>query len=173
MTTTSISTLLLPDTLLFRGSISRCCIAGFHTYDYEPGDSSNGNVEKRYVTNYSGWFQPGLWLDGTGDVTPLSHEMSEIFNDPFVFSDSIHDLTPWWLSANGQCQDNLEVGDVVERLPKQFYPITMNGMIYHLQNEALLQWFEGKQSDAIDGAYSYPNESVLTNPMVSQKPFCQ
>jgi hypothetical protein len=53
------------------------------------------------------------------------------------------------------------------------YLIVINGMTYHPQNEALLQWFEGKPSDALDGAYSYPNESVLMSPMVSQNYRCQ
>jgi len=47
-------------------------------------------------------------------------------------------------------------------LPHATYPITMNGMTYHPQNVALLPWFEFQSpSTAIDGAYSYPDESTL------------
>ena len=148
---------------LYVNDPSNCCILGFHTYDFEPGIPSNSNLERRYVLNYSSWISPGLFGGGFEDVTALSHELSETFNDPFVASDGIHNVTPWWLSPNGNCQDDLEVGDVIEGLPNGVYPITMNGMTYHPQNEALLQWFEFEApSSAISGAYSYPNIGTLT-----------
>ena len=107
-------------------------------------------------------------------MTALSHEVNETFNDPFVASDFTHNITPWWLAPNGNCQDDLETGDVIEGLPNGVYPLTMNGFPYHPQNEALLQWFEFKSpSDAIDGAYSYPNESTLTALSVPQNFVCQ
>jgi hypothetical protein len=47
------------------------------------------------------------------------------------------------------------------------------GMVYHVQNEALLQWFAGQTpSTAINGAYSYP-DPVLTTPSVSRNPGCK
>lgn len=63
---------------------------------------------------------------------------------------------------------------MIEDLPDATYPITMHGFTYHPQNEALLQWFEFQQppSTAIDGAYSYPDESVLTGPSAPQNPGC-
>jgi hypothetical protein len=80
-----------------------------------------------------------------------------------VAFDGIHNVTPFWLSPNGNCQDDLEVGDVIEGLPNDVFPITMNGRTYHPQNEALLQWFEFQSpSSALDGAYSYPNTGTLT-----------
>jgi hypothetical protein len=57
----------------------------------------------------------------------------------------------------------MEVGDVIEVFPNPTYPVTIGGVTYHPQTVALLPWFEFQQnSSAIDGAYSYPNESVLT-----------
>jgi hypothetical protein len=80
-------------------------------------------------------------------------------------SDGIHGRAPWWLSPNGNCQDNMEAGDVIENLPDGVYRVTQNGFTYHPQNEALAQWFDmGQPSDALDGAFSHPNESVLTSP---------
>ncbi len=39
--------------------------------------------------------------------------------------------------------------------------------LYHPQTEALLQWFEmGKTSDAIAGAFSYPDTTALTQSAV-------
>ena len=92
---------------------NNCCILGFHTYDLEQGGPTNGFLEKRYVVNYSSWISPGIFSDPTvGDVTALSHELSETFNDPFGSN-----ATPWWLSPNGNCQNNLKDGDVIEGLP--------------------------------------------------------
>lgn len=174
ITTKDISTFLFPNTYLyFNGDPNQCCVLGFHTYDFEPGDPSNGNREKRYVVNYSAWISPGLFGSAFVDVTALAHEIAETFNDPFVVSDNKHNLTPWWLSPNGNCQDDLEVGDVIEGLPHATYPVKMNGMTYHPQNEALLPWFEFQSpSTAIDGAYSYPNEKTLPSLSPIQLPGC-
>jgi hypothetical protein len=167
--TTDISTFLFPNTFLYFGNDpfapGACCVIGFHTYDLEPGDEKNGLREKRYVLNYSSWISPGTFGDPTfADVAALSHEMSETFNDPFT-----NNATPWWLSPNGNCQNNLETGDVIEGLPNAQYPIVLNGNTYHPQNEALLQWFAGvTPSTAISKAYSYPDTNVLTSASVSQ-----
>ena len=173
ITTKDISTFLFPATYLPAGN--NFFIIGFHSYDFEPGDASNGNRERRYILSYSSWIKPGFFHNPNFlDVTALSHEVAEIFNDPFVASDGIHNITPWWLSG-GNCQNNLEVGDVIEGLPNATQAITMpNGTTYHPQNEALLQWFEFQSpSSAIHGAYSYPNESTLTALSAPQKAGCQ
>lgn len=177
ITTKDLSTFLFPPAFLFiptkNGNV--CCIGGFHTFDPEPGDATNGNALRVFVFNYSTWFPAGFFRDKTIlDVTGLSHEVSETFNDPFVTGDGVHDVTPWWLSPNGGCQDDLEVGDVIEGLPNQVFPITMpNGFTYHPQNEALLQWFEFQSpSSAINGAYSYPDITTLTALSAPQKAGC-
>lgn len=163
VTTKDISTFLFNNVYLFQGTPSNCCILGYHTYDVEPGDASNGNQERRYVLNYSSWILPGLFGGGFSDVTATSHEVAEIYNDPFVVSDGVHDATPWWRAPNGLCQNNLETGDVIEGVAKAVFPVQMNGYTYHPQNEALLQWFEFQtNSDAFKGAYSYPDITTLT-----------
>jgi hypothetical protein len=164
ITTKDMATFLFPNTFLyFDGDPNQCCVLGFHSYDFEPGDANNGNKEKRYVLNYASWISPGLFGGGFEDVTALSHEVAETYNDPFVTSDNLHNITPWWLSPNGNCQDDLEVGDVIEGLSQGVFPVTMNGRTYHPQNEALLQWFEFQSpSTALGGAYSYPNQNTLT-----------
>ena len=161
ITTGDMSTFLFPDTYLFDSG--GCCILGYHSYDLEPGDASNGWRERRYVMNYSSWISPGLFGDSFVDVTALSHELMETFSDPFV-----NNATPIWVAPNGLCQNNLESGDVIEGLPNATFPMTMNGMTYHPQNEALLQWFAGQSpSSAYKHAYSYPDTTVLTSPAVS------
>ena len=166
--TRDISTFLFPNSFLYSGK--NCCVIGFHTYDLEPGDATNGWRERRYVVNYSSRVSPGLFRDPTfTDIVALSHEMAETFNDPFV-----NNATPWWLAPNGNCQNNLETGDVIEGLPNaQFPPMVLNGRTWHPQNEALLQWFAGQTpSSAIHGAYSYPNTDVLTSAAKSQNFNC-
>jgi hypothetical protein len=173
ITTKDISTFFFPPAFLFftENNMIRCCIGGFHAFDFESGDASNGNAPRLFVLNYSTWFPPS---SSTADVTGPSHEISETFNDPFVTFDGVHDVTPWWKSPNGNCQDDLEVGDVIEGLPRQTFPITMpNGFTYHPQNEALLQWFEFQSpSSALDGAYSYPDITTLTVLSAPQKAGC-
>ena len=59
ITTKDISTFLFPNTYLyFNGNPKDCCVLGFHSYDFEPGDPTNGNRERRYVVNYSAWISP-------------------------------------------------------------------------------------------------------------------
>ncbi len=171
ITTRDISTFLFPNTFLYSPPYPTggCCIIGFHSYDVEPGSAANGWLEKRYVMNYSSWVTPGIFSDPNfGDVTPLSHELTETFNDPFV-----NNTTPFWLSPNGQCNDILENGDVIEGLPNAEYPIRRDERTYHPQNVPLLQWFAGvTPSTAIGGAYSYPDKTVLPTANVSQQFGC-
>ncbi len=174
MTTSDMTTLLFPNAFLyFNGDPSQCCVLGYHSFDYEPGIPANGNRLRFYVMNYSSWISPGLFGGGWGDVTAFSHEIAETFNDPFVSFDGVHNITPWWLSPNGNCQNDLEVGDVLEGLPSFTFPMTMHGFTYHPQNEALLPWFEFRSpSFALHGAYSYPDETVLTALSSPQKAGC-
>jgi hypothetical protein len=176
ITTKDVSTFFFPPAYLFipTSKGNACCIGGFHMFDFESGDAKNGNLPRFFVLNYSTWDQP-IFVDPTTlDVTGLSHEISETYNDPFVAFDGVHDITPWWQAPNGNCQDNLEVGDVIEGIPHQAFPITMpNGFTYHPQNEALLQWFEFQSpSTALFGAYSYPDVATLTALSAPQKANC-
>ena len=165
ITTKDLPTFLFDNIVLYVGNPANCCIIGFHTYDCEPGDSKNGNRDRRYVLNYSSWISPGLFLFGFQDITPLSHEINETFHDPFV-----NNATPWWLSIDpftggGNCQNNLETGDVVEVLSSlsPTYSIAMNNRTYHPQNEANFNWFARQSpSKANLGAYSFPDEDTLT-----------
>jgi hypothetical protein len=175
ITTKDVSTFLFPPAYLFIPTPqgNECCILGFHSFDYESGDARNGNLPRFFVLNYSAWDAPVFGAEFL-DVTGLSHEISETYNDPFVAFDGVHDITPWWLSPNGNCQNDLEVGDVIEGLPHATFPITMpNGYTYNPQNEALLQWFEFQSpSTALFGAYSYPDVNTLTALSAPQKAGC-
>jgi hypothetical protein len=167
--TRDISTFLFPNAYLYTNqNPNDCCILGYHTYDVEPGTPANGFREKRYVMAYASWISPGLFGPSFVDITALSHEMSETFNDPFV-----NNATPWWLAPNGNCQNNLETGDVIEGLPNATFPIVLHGATWNPQNEALLQWFASvSPSSAIHHSYSYPDPTVLPVANVSQNPGC-
>jgi hypothetical protein len=165
-TTDSFNLPLLPNTFLFsfnpnnplqRGS---CCVLGFHTY------FTDGAVpESRWITQFASWISPGIFGGGFNDVTAISHEIAETFNDPFV-----NNITPrWHFPGSTACQGNLETGDPVEVLANATFPVTLKNKgvetTYHPQTEALLQWFaETVPSDALHGAYSYPDLTALTAP---------
>ena len=143
-----------------------CCVLGFHTFFFDPPTVP----QDRWVTLYASWISPGIFGGGFQDVTALSHEISESFADPFV-----DNATPKWqfpgVPANDfqDCQANLEEGDPIEVLSSATIPIAIkNGkamFTYHPQNIPLVQWFEmGATSNAIDGAFSYPDNTALIAP---------
>lgn len=164
ITTRSISTFLFPNTFLYaHGDPNQCCVLGFHTYDFEPGDEHNGFRQKRYVLTFASWISTGIFSPEFQDITALSHELTETVSDPFVASDGVHGLTPWWYSLNGHCQNDLEVADAIEGLIGAAFPIHMSNRTYHPQNVALLPWFEFQNpSSAVAGAYSFPDATLLT-----------
>jgi hypothetical protein len=157
---------LFPNTFLFNLNVNNpnvpggCCVLGFHTF-FRDG----AFPESRWVTQYASWISPGLF-GGLQDVTALSHELAESYADPFL-----NNATPNWQfpgqPANSKvCQANLEEGDPIEVLANIAAPIEVKekgfDFTYHPQNIPLLQWFEmGQTSSAIDGAFSFPNETVL------------
>jgi hypothetical protein len=171
--TSDLTTFLLPNTFLFRDGDINNIVSGFHNYDARPGDRSNGFRERRYVMNYSTWVSPGLvaalFGRGFSDITALSHQLVDTFNDPFLSN-----ATPWWLgAAPGQCGNVLEGGDVLQSLGDPTFPIAMNGFTYHPQNVALLPWFAGaRRSPAIGGAFSYPDTTLLTAAAAPQQASC-
>jgi hypothetical protein len=166
VTTDAINLPLFPNTYLFsfnranpqqRGS---CCTLGFHTYF-----TDGASPEHRWITDYASYISPGIFGGGFEDVTAISHEISETFNDPFV-----NNATPrWHFPGSTACQGNLETGDPVEVLANATFPVTLKNAgvstTYHPQTEALLQWFaQTSPSDALHGAYSYPDLTALTAP---------
>ncbi len=159
MTTKDVTTLLFNNVYLYQGDVSNCCVLGFHTYDFEPGIPSNGNLPRLYVFNYASYIGTGLFTGGFEDITALSHELSELFNDPFV-----DNATPWYLSPSGLCQNNLETGDAIEGLSSNVtFSIQKHGRTYHPQNIPLFQWFAFESpSSSANGAYSFPDETTLT-----------
>lgn len=162
-TTDAMNYHVYPNTFLFslvdeQGDLA-CCTVGFHEFIFDPTTSP----EQRWIYSFTPWISPGVLGPGVQDVTAFSHETSEALNDPFG-----NNIVPTWQFPGlpGVCQANLETGDPVEVLPNSTVPIvTREGnevFQYHPQTEALLQWFEiGNPSNAIGGAFSYPNTTAF------------
>jgi len=137
-------------------------VIGFHTFFLENGVTP----QPRWLFTFASWISPGIFGPGFQDVTALSHELAETFADPFI-----NTRTPNWqfpnVPANAKiCQNNLEEGDPIESLATESVPITIRErnevFTYHPQIIPLLQWFEmGTKSDAIGGAFSYPDTTAL------------
>jgi hypothetical protein len=170
-TTNAINYQVWPNTLLFSidstGKPSTCCVLGFHNFIFDPTQTP----EPRWIFAFASWISPGLFSPGVQDVTALSHETSEAFNDPFGNTAVPRWQFPGQPATSTVCQGNLETGDPVEVLPNSTVAIQLRErkevFVYHPQTEALLQWFEmGATSDAIGGAFSYPNTTVLTQSAV-------
>jgi hypothetical protein len=153
-----------PNTFLFsvidEQGDTNCCVLGFHEYIFDP----TVFPAPRWIYSYASWISPGIFGAGFQDVTALSHETSEALNDPFG-----NNIVPTWQFPGlpGSCQANLETGDPVEVLPVATVPLPVKEkgktFVYHPQTEALLEWFEiGSPSNAIGGAFSYPDTSALT-----------
>lgn len=147
-------------------NLNTCCVGGFHNA-FESGSTNNKIFVQTFafatsldtaVATFT-FGDPGVFAD----INPLSHELGELLNDPFV-----NNITPRYQLPGlppGACQGNLEVGDNVENLQPDYTMITLNGFTYHPQTLSLLQWFEGiSPSDAFNADYSYPDATRLTQP---------
>ncbi len=123
-------------------TLSNCCIGGYHNA----------------VTDTAG-LQTYIWSTETDsgiergfgeDVSALSHEMLEWFNDPFT-----NNTVPNWISPIAPqygCNNSLEVGD-----PLVGVVFTVSGFSSdHLQDMALFSWFARKSKPiSINGLYTY------------------
>ena len=172
-TTNALNTTMFPNTFLFSLNVNNpntpggCCVLGFHTFFFDPSVTP----QPRWVTAYASWISPGLFGAGFQDVTALSHETAEEFGNPFLDNAAPNWQFPGQPANSKVCQNNLEEGDPIEVLPNATIPITVKEgkfqFTYHPQNIPLLQWFEmGPTSNAIDGAFSFPDETVLPHSAV-------
>lgn len=159
------------NTLLYlNNNPAECCVLGFHgafTPQCPTFCNVNGNGAQPVQTFiYESWLSPGVARNPTTrDIVALSHEVAEWLNDPFT-----DNLVPPWLALGPApfCQGNLETGDVLEELHNAPFPVTVNGITYHPQSEALLPWFERQSpSTAVAGAYSYPDTTLAPTFAVS------
>jgi hypothetical protein len=157
---TTLPIILTYDTFMYEHhDLNLCCVLGYHG----AFSSVNGNGNQQVQTfAFASWTDAGIFPPGWADVLPMSHEISEWMNDPFV-----NNFVPPWQFPGipGSCQANLETGDPMEVVNHPDFPVTINGYTYHPQTEAILPWFSRETpSTAISGAYSYPDTIKLKGP---------
>lgn len=120
------------------GVISNCCIIGFH-------NSQSGSISTAKTWIYAGYTESGTFVNNVvSDVQPLSHEVAEWMNDPFVGGSlftAVNLIPPAILpGTGGACIINFETGDPLEAPPAVFTKTT-NATVYHLQDEVFLTWY--------------------------------
>ena len=147
------------------GAIQSCCVLGFH-------NSQRAPIVTAQTWIYTAYTEPGTFRgDVILDVQPLSHEVAEWLNDPFVgaFPTGINLIPPAVLPGQGgACIINFETGDPLEAPPVVFTQIT-NSTTYHLQDEAFLTWYlHTVPSFSVSGWYTFlntfPTFSTLCGP---------
>jgi hypothetical protein len=147
------------------GVITNCCILGFHASQGPPAATA-----KTWI--YAAYAEPGTFSAGSfADVVPLSHEVAEWLNDPFVGgSPGINWIPPAVLPGQGgSCIVNFETGDPLESVPYTFAKVT-NSTTYHLQDEVLLPWYlHNTPSFSVNGWYTFQNLSAAI-PLVVNSP---
>jgi hypothetical protein len=172
------------DVLLFFADdpILHCCIIGFHGAGIVVGSSKavngsghgSGNQQVQTFA-WATYLTPGIYARPNGgtawalqDIHPLSHEISEWADDPFVNSF----VEPWRTPTAPQygCTGILETGDPVVgigfAMEKNIYQQgnNPNGShsadgFYHPEDEALLPWFMRTAPNHV----SEPTQSPSTN----------
>jgi hypothetical protein len=138
--------------------IKKCCVLGLHT-SFDVGEMTQVKFVQTFI--WASWVEQGILGPGLADVTPMSHEISEWMNNPFG-----NNAVPAWQVPNSTgCQSNLETGDPLALMPNAGYPVVIDGFTFHPQNQVLMQWFQrGTTSDAFEGAFSFPDQSIMTGP---------
>jgi len=146
---------------LYEGTPDQCCVLGYHDSEGPPVATARTWIYHAYTE--SGTFRG----DGFVDVVPLSHEVSEWLNDPFVGAFSVVNwVAPYVLPGQGgACQPNFETGDVLEALlPDSSFTKTIGDITYHLQDEAFLPYFLHGTPFSVNGWYTLLNNSNFQTP---------
>lgn len=157
------------------GVIANCCILGFHSSQGPPIATA-----KTWI--YAAYAEPGTFSGSQVgasfvDTVPLSHEVAEWLNDPFVGAGSSNPATnglnfipPAVLPGQGgACVINFETGDPLEAPVVLFSKVT-NGTTYHLQDEVTLPWYlHTTPSFTVNGWYTFQNLSAQI-PLIINSP---
>ena len=139
VTTQMFPLFLFTNVVLYDGDTSHCCILGYHTAFNSAGIQTYGIAD----FDTSGTFR------GPKDVSSLSHELAEWYDDPFG-----NNATPPWGHTGQQdgCQSNLENGDP---LSGSLHQVVVNGVTFHPQEIAFFSWFYNQvPSMGVNGVYS-------------------
>jgi hypothetical protein len=146
------------------GLIQNCCVLGFHA-------SQVGPIATAKTWIYAAYAEPGTFGSPLVDVVPLSHEVAEWLNDPFVGGFQGTNWIPPAILPNqgGACIPNFETGDPLEAPSVAFTKVT-NETTYHLQDEVFLPWYlQGTPSFSVNGWNTFQNLSAQV-PLVVNSP---
>jgi hypothetical protein len=190
---TTVPIFLTDNVLLYIGNknYTNCCVLGFHGAGIVPGNSTGSvhgqgnNPVQTYI--YAAWATPGTYsgflTDYTGtrsapsptrglaDIHPLSHEVSEWLDDPFVNNA----VQPWLTPTAPQygCTSLLETGDPVVGV---WFPYAGNTAAaptgttyygqYHPEDEVEAQWFGRGGIEPLLGA-AFDNYLTFMGPLTT------
>jgi len=131
---------LFGNVVMFDTSPANCCILGYHN---ARGSGATFQSYANAMYDNTGAFS------GSGDISVLSHEISEWMDDPDVSNAT----KPWGhIGQVSGCQSNLETGDPLSGTVK---PKVLNGKTYHVQELAFYSWFYHQNpSQGINGWFS-------------------
>jgi hypothetical protein len=190
---TTVPIFLTDNVLLYEGhaNYTNCCVLGYHGAAMPVGHgsgSANGKGKQPVQTFiYAAWATPGSYsgfiTDYTGvrsapaptrglaDIHPLSHEVSEFLDDPFVNNA----VQPWKTPTAPQygCTSVLEVGDPIVGV---WFPYDGNNAAaptgttyygqYHPEDEVNAQWFgRGGIEPVLGGAFG--NNLTFMGPLTT------
>jgi hypothetical protein len=115
--------------------ISGCCIGGYHSVT---GGSPQVYGMFTYIPFANQFSQ---------DVSALSHELGEIYDDPFINNST---------EVQGNCSGILEVGDPLEtEVNFGSFPYVLHGFTFHLQDLCFLSYWSGNTSLQVNGWYTF------------------
>jgi hypothetical protein len=172
---------LTKDTVNFIGTDPQnCCVIGFHgaaevpSHTNNGGQNGNGNQPVQTFA-FASYVSPGFFARPNGgrvwalqDIHPLSHEISEWADDPFI-----NNFVEGWVTPTGQsssCSTLLETGDPVTGIgfamgtntylqgPNPDGTQSADGF-YHPEDEVHLPWFMRLAPNNV----SEPTQSASTN----------
>jgi hypothetical protein len=149
------------------GLVQNCCILGFHASEGPPIATA-----KTWI--YAAYAEPGTFSGSQiglsfVDVVPLSHEVAEWLNDPFVGAFQGINWIPPAVLPQGGCIANFETGDPLESAPFTFAKVT-NSTTYHLQDEVFLPWYlQSTLSFSVNGWNTFQDLSAVV-PLVINSP---
>ena len=159
-------------------NVLNCCVIGFHgtraTGNGGGSNDSNGNAKVQTFA-WASWVSPGVYARPNGgtdwalqDIHPLSHEIAEWGDDPFVNNT----VEPWLTPTAPQygCSGLMETGDPVvaigfamstntfEQGPNPNGTQSADGS-YHPEDEVFMPWFMRLAPNMI----SEPTQTSSTN----------
>ena len=174
---TEIPIILTDYVTAFEGAPANCCVLGFHSAN--PGNEGGNSVQVWTWATYIPQSSNNPFAPFGYDSFVMSHEVSELYHDPFVQTTGTL-VSPWVDGSVSFAQANLETGDVIEAMADAdsdwHVPLVTTGgaYTYHTQNEALLPWFTrnpvgpaclgvggGYAYNCGPGIYSWPNTATL------------